>query len=207
MAKGNRKPRTEQQKERMRQYNASKTPEERREQARKAIAARWGNTKKPPLNIAEIIEDACSEGATVQSICAVMSICRETWYKWRDTYPEIDAAYKRGRSVEHDRLVNKLVEVALKGNVAAICFALKTRHNYVDSGVGAAIENKVQINFQLPGALKPEEYLKTLTATAEIIPPATAEKALAKPGVKRAVIRQLTRGDGKEPKTDANGSL
>ena len=113
-----------------------------------------------------------------------------------ETSPEFKAAVQAGRQYEHDALVNKLVEVALKGNVAALCFALKTRHNYNDTGSGnAVIENKVAITFQLPAALSSADYLKSLTATAEVIKPGDAARALAQPGVKGKVLKQLAMED------------
>jgi hypothetical protein len=98
-----------------------------------------------------------------------------------------------GRQYEHDALANKLIELALKGNISALIFALKSRHNYVDSGVGAAtvVENKVSVNFVLPDALKPEQYVETLAANAQVIAPSDARRALAAPGVKGKVLRKL----------------
>ncbi len=195
----------------------NRTPEtrkKRRQQAQRQWATRKaGNpdggaqigkpSPEPPNNAAEIIETASEEGCTVLNICAALGIGRETFTRWRDQYPHIEAAFRAGRGREHDRLVNKLTEMALRGNVTAIIFSLKSRHNYIDSGVGAVVENKVAITFQLPGSLSPEEYLKTLTAQTEVIRPEQAEKALAQPGVKRAVIRQLVRGEA-ERKTDGD---
>jgi hypothetical protein len=59
--------------------------------------------------------------------------------------------------------------------------------------VGAAVqvENKVAITFSLPDSLAPAAYLKTLTATAEVIAPDDAARALAKPGVKGKVLKAL----------------
>jgi hypothetical protein len=171
----------------------ARSPEEVREQALKAIRARWKDKTQVTPAALELARMASEQGATVASICDVLEIGREKFYRWMDSVPAFAAAIKEGRSIEHDRLVNKLVEVALKGNVAALCFALKSRHNYVDTGAGAAtIENKVSVNFILPDAMRPDDYLKTLTASAEIIAPRDAARALAKPGVKRAVLRELT---------------
>jgi hypothetical protein len=168
------------------------TPEERREAARKAIMARWRDKTKVTAATLELVRDACAEGATVGSICAVLNISRDTFYRFRDTYPAFAEVIKEGRSIEHDRLINKLVEVALTGNVAALCFALKSRHNYNDSGAGTAvIENKVSVNFILPDALKPEQYLQTLTATAEIVKPQDVTRVLARPGVKGKLLKAL----------------
>src|SRR5262245_45767734 len=108
-----------------------------------------------------------------------------------DSSPEFAAAVNEGRSIEHDRLVNKLVEMALGGNVAALIYALKARHGLLDNQVNQVIENKVAITFQVPEAMRPEDYLKSLTATSQVIPASDAARALAKPGVKRAVLKEL----------------
>lgn len=169
------------------------TDEEKADAARRALAARWKDkTKVTPVTL-ELVKHACASGATVGNIIDVLEISERTFYRFMDHSAEFAAAVKQGRSIEHDRLVNKLVEMALKENVTSLIFALKSRHNYVDSGVGAAtlVENKVAITFQLPDALNPEDYLKTLTAKTRVIKPSDAARALAKPGVKGAVIKQL----------------
>ncbi len=178
---------------------AKMTPEERREVALKAIHARWKDKTKVTPATLELVREACADGATVGNICAVLGISDWTFRHWKDTVPAFAEAAKAGRGIEHDRLANKLVEMALQGNVACLIFALKSRHNYNDAGIGnAVIENKVAITFQLPDAMKPEQYLRTLAATAEVIKPADAARALAKPGVKGKVLKEL----GKEAADD-----
>jgi hypothetical protein len=147
---------------------------------------------KPGPDAFELVGLACGMGATVKRICEVLDIPEGKFRKFMED-PEFAEAVKSGKQYEHDSLVNKLVDVALKGNVAALCFALKTRHNYVDAGVGGAtpIENKVSINFILPDAMKPEAYLTALAASAQVIAPGDADRALAAPGVKGRVLRQL----------------
>ncbi len=173
------------------------TPEERSEEMRRRVMARWMKAdpfrNKPTKEAIELVRMACELGATQKRICEVLDIS-ETKFKRFLEDPAFAAAVKGGRAYEHDSLVNKLTELALKGNIAAIIFALKSRHNYVDSGVGAAtlVENKVSINFTLPDALPAEKYLQTLTATAEVIAPRDAFAALAQPGVKGKVLKQLS---------------
>jgi len=169
------------------------TQEEKADAARRALAVRWKDKTKVTPATLDLVKHACASGATVGNIIDVLEISERTFYRFMDQSTEFAAAVKSGRSIEHDRLVNKLVEMALMGNVPSLIFALKSRHNYVDSGVGAAtlVENKVAITFQLPDALKPEDYLKTLTATAEVIKPGDAARVLAKRGVKGAVMKQL----------------
>lgn len=58
-------------------------------------------------------------------------------------------------------------------------------------GAATLVENKVSINFTLPDALGAEQYLQTLTATAEVIAPSDAVRALGKPGIKGKVIKAL----------------
>lgn len=169
------------------------TPEEVVEEMRRRIMLRWKDkTKVCPATI-ELVRHACAMGAAVGRIVDVLAISERTFYRFMDTSPEFAAAVKSGRSIEHDRLCNKLVEMALQGSVPSLIFALKSRHNYVDSGVGATtlVENKVSITFTVPDSLKPEQYLQTLTATAEVIAPGEAARALSKPGVKRAVLKEL----------------
>jgi hypothetical protein len=173
------------------------TPEERSEEMRRRVMMRWQkadplrNTPTPAA--IELVRLACGIGATVQRICEVLDIPEKKFRRFMETSPEFKAAVQAGRQYEHDALANKLIELALRGNISALIFALKSRHNYVDSGVGAAtvVENKVSVNFVLPDALKPEQYVETLAANAQVIAPSDARRALAAPGVKGKVLRKL----------------
>jgi len=173
------------------------TPEQRGEEMRRRVMLRWQKhdplRNRPTTEAIELVKYACSIGATVKNITDVLDI-PEGKFRTFMKDPDFAAAVKAGRSYEHDSLCNKLIELALKGNIAAIIFSLKSRHNYVDSGVGAAalVENKVAITFQLPDSLSPEKYLKALTVTAEVIKPDDVTRALAAPGVKNKVLRQLS---------------
>lgn len=178
---------------RMAKTDKPMTEQERREEMRRRIMIRWRDKTKVTPATLELVKHACADGATVSNICHVLEINEHTFYRWKDTVPEFANAVREGRRIEHDRLVNKLTEVALAGNVTALIFALKSRHNYVDSGVGAAtlVENKVAITFQLPDSLSPKQYLETLTAGATTIAPSDARRALDKPGVKTKVMKEL----------------
>jgi len=167
------------------------TEEERRDAARRAIMARWKDKTQVTPATLELVREACADGATVGNICAVLGISDWQFRAWRDKYPEFAEAVKAGRMIEHDRLVNKLVSMALDGNVACLIYCLKARHGLLDNQVNNVIENKVAITFQLPDAMKPEQYLKTLAATAEVIAPGDAGRALAKPGIKGKVLKEL----------------
>lgn len=176
------------------------TTEERSEEMRRRVMARWQKAdpfrNKPTKEAVELVRLACEMGATKKRICEVLDISESKFDRFMKD-AEFAAAVKGGRQYEHDALVNKANELAMKGNVACIIFLLKSRHNYVDSGVGAAtlVENKVSIEFKLPDSLSPAKYLETLTAQA----PIDVTRALANPGVKQQVIKQLAIEAKKEP--------
>ena len=164
----------------------------RSEQAR---IAKYAKTRKgeaplePPENAVEIVRKASERGCLTSQIATALGVSRTTWGLWRERYPELDAAYREGHKVEHDALVGKLFEMAMDGNVTSILFALKCRHGYQDTG-GVVVENKVSINFQLPAALSPADYVKTIAATSELVPPEKAKEFVAMPEVKQALKKE-----------------
>lgn len=171
------------------------SPEEISDMKRKAIMARWKDKTKVTPATLELVREACADGATIGNICSVLGISEWQFRAWKDKYAEFAEAVKNGRQIEHDRLVNKLVEMALNGNVACLIYALKARHGMLDNQVNNVIENKVAITFQLPDAMRPEDYLKALTVEAQVIRPGDAARALAKPGVKGKVLKELSRSE------------
>ena len=91
-----------------------------------------------------------------------------------------------GRAVEHDKLVGALFEAATKkGNITAAIFLLKARHGYVE-GV-PFVQNSVSINYTIPAAMTPEQYVKAIEAEAQIVKPDVAGRLLSDGKVKRAL--------------------
>ena len=169
----------------------------RSEQARAAkleqfAAARAGRTDAQkgifmPKNAEETIRKAAENGCTTTQIAKALGISRTAWGEWLERYPNIAEAYRQGKAVEHDTLVGALFKAATEGkNIVAAIFLLKARHGYTDTGA-TLVENRVSINFQLPAALSPAEYVKTITATAEIVPPETAQALAGNPKVRDAM--------------------
>src|SRR5437016_6188266 len=91
------------------------TPEKVSEQARRNIMNRWRDKSQCTAPVLELVRMACAEGATVGNICTVLDISERKFYRWLDEFPEFAATVKAGRGIEHDRLVNKLVQMALSG--------------------------------------------------------------------------------------------
>jgi hypothetical protein len=174
--------------------NANMTPEQKEKQTAhlRSIVAKSNEATKalftidPPANAAEVIRQASENGCTTKQIAGAFGVSRGIFDRWVNDYPDIAAAYRDGRKVEHDVLVGALYGAAIKGNITAAIFLLKARHGYTDQG-GVVVENRVSINFQLPAALSPEEYVRSIAATAEAVPPEKAARLLADGKVKKAL--------------------
>jgi len=169
---------------------AKLTPEQRRALSKLATSTQWGDKAKPPANITTLIEEASENGATIANICAHLNVSRDTFYRWRDNYPEIDAALRRGKNVQNDRLINKLFDLAMKGNPACLIFACKVLAGLRENEP-TIIQNTVAIQYRMPDALTPEAYLERLKSNSKLIPPAQVERVLEKPGVKAGVLREI----------------
>lgn len=78
---------------------------------------------------------------------------------------EVQEGLDRGRAKEHDKLVAKLHELAMEGNVTAVIFALKARHAYREGEAPEGGITNVQVNINLPSAMAPEEYQRMVDMT------------------------------------------
>ena len=114
--------------------------------------------KNPPANATDVIETMAASGNDQRNIAKALGVSYPVWLRWKDEYPEIQEALDQGRAVEHDLLVGSLLESATKQkNVTAAIFLLKTRHGYRENE-NLAEGPKIQINFELPGAVDPKTY-------------------------------------------------
>jgi hypothetical protein len=185
---------------------ANKKPKPRDpEAARRQALAQWSDPEKrakllagarkplePQQDAADLIQKACENGCTVLQIAEALGVSQQTLRRWRDERPEIEQAFQVGRAVEHDRLVNSLFTAATqKGNITAAIFLLKARHGYVE-GV-PLVQNSVSVNFTLPGAMTPEQYVKTLTVEAQLLQPEQARQLAGDRKVRKALKNELSR--------------
>jgi transposase-like protein len=175
------------------------------ESARKQAKEQWANNREkmlaatrkanridPPDNAAELIRHGAENGATLEQMSKALGVSPHTLERWRDEHPEIEQALQQGRRVEHDRLVGALFDQAVnKANTTAAIFLLKARHGYVE-GV-PLVQNSVSVNFTLPGAMSPEQYVKTLTVEAQIVKPEQARQLASDRKVTRALKSELSR--------------
>jgi hypothetical protein len=189
---------------------ANKAPKKRDPEAARAQArAQWSDPEKrkrllagvrkakviePPTNAAEIVQKACENGCTNDQIATALGIGRKLLNEWKERYPAIEEAFHLGRAVEHDALVNSLfVAATQKGNITAGIFLLKARHGYVE-GV-PLVQNSVSVNFTLPGAMTPEQWVKSLTVEAQLVQPEQARALASEPKLRKTLKNELYRHD------------
>lgn len=122
-----------------------------------------GRPKTPlPKNAAKIIETVAASGASLRGVCKSLHVSYTTLNRWMDENPELKEAFERGREMERQTLHSSIYDTATKGEgrdkLLAAMFLLKSRHGYRE-GEQEQQGNRVQINFQLPGAKPMETYV------------------------------------------------
>lgn len=108
------------------------------------------------------IENMAANGHPEYAICRALNIgSPHTWSRIKKEDERAVAALEAGRAAEHQALYGKLYEKAMNGETVALLFLLKTRHGYVE-GEKPAEPGRVQVTFNLPAPLKPEQYGRTI---------------------------------------------
>lgn len=129
------------------------------------------------------IRELASEGHSEKSISYQLGLARDGLQKLkkRPGGELIEKAIFEGRQKEHMSLRNKLYEKAMAGEVVPLLFLLKSQHGYVEARE-APMPSAVNVQIQMPGAMKPGEYAKLIEAIPE-----------AKDGVDQISAPRLTR--------------
>lgn len=117
---------------------------------------------QPPKNAVQIIQAATAKGATKKGCAHALEVSDETLDRWFMEHAELKEAFDKGKEKERQTLHDVLYETATRGTgkdkLIAAMFLLKSRHGYRE-GEQEAVANRVQINFQLPGAKPLEAYV------------------------------------------------
>lgn len=108
----------------------------------------------------QLVERMAAGGLSDAAIAKALKMNRETFRFCRRRQPEVEEALQRGRSAEEHALFSKLHEAAMKGNVVAAIFLLKSRHGYRDQG--NATDERPNIVINLPDAVSPDSYLQRI---------------------------------------------
>lgn len=87
--------------------------------------------------------------------------------------PEAKALWQEALSVERDALLNALFNKAMEGDSKSAQFLLAARHGMSEKQT-ETVGERVNITFQLPAALSPDQYTKLVKSNDE--PAALTEK-------------------------------
>ena len=74
-----------------------------------------------------LLEGWARKGYRDRDIADRIGISVSTLYEWKNKYKEFSDALKKGKEVIDFEVENKLLELALEGNITAIIFWLKNR--------------------------------------------------------------------------------
>jgi hypothetical protein len=122
--------------------------------------------KNAPSGCAAETRALAATGNSVRGIAAYFGTSVDTFNRWMDEDAELAEAFANGRENERMTLHNSLfVAATQKANATAAMFLLKARHGYRE-GDQSEQSNRVQIVFNLPGAMTAAEY-KTIEAIAK----------------------------------------
>lgn len=108
-----------------------------------------------------LISELAGRGVSECNIAKALGMSHDTFARIKREDKHAAAALTEGKAVEHDALLNPLFEAATKGNIVAAMFLLKCRHGYREQ-VDLTPQNAVQITFQIPGALAPDQYTRLI---------------------------------------------
>ena len=126
--------------------------------AKKKGAVTGRPLKQPPAGAAYKVRELASEGHSTVGIAERFNVSVDTFNRWTDEDPELKFALAKGRERERFTLHNSLYLAATEGgNASAAMFLLKSRHGYRE-GDQTEQGNRVNIVFQLPGAMPLEQF-------------------------------------------------
>jgi hypothetical protein len=108
------------------------------------------------------ITDLASRGFSERDISRALGVSQSTFTRFKSEDEAVQDALDAGRSIEHLALYGKLYEKAMGGDIVALLFLLKCRHGYRET-LDITQTNAVQIVFQIPAALAPDDYAKLIT--------------------------------------------
>jgi hypothetical protein len=111
----------------------------------------------PPATAKDDIRALAATGFSKRGIAAHFSVSLHILQRWLDEDEELQESFNVGRDQERFALHNALYRRAMTGDGPSAMFLLKSRHGYRE-GDQADQANRVQITFNLPGALKAEDY-------------------------------------------------
>jgi len=132
--------------------------------------------KQPPADAEKVIRELSATGHAIIGIAQALGTSKDTLARWFDENETLKAALDQGREKERHTLHNVLYQAAtVDKNCTAAMFLLKARHGYREGDQNEQA-NRVNIVFQLPGAMPLDQFgdFKNDTDSAKQLPKSTA---------------------------------
>lgn len=117
----------------------------------------------------EQIEELAEEGYMTDQVSVALGICPATFYNKQKIYPEMAAAYKRGRIKSNGAVTSAMFEKAKKGDTGSMVFWLcnrdpdnwqnvqKREHTGKDGGPIETTQKVIRMTTQSPNESKPSD--------------------------------------------------
>lgn len=127
----------------------------------------WRETA--PEDIAAQIERLASQHMSIARIAVELGTSRATFSRWLADDPILRECYDRGKARAEHELYMLIVDGARNGdklNMPAV-YALNNRHGWRSEQSESA--GRVNITFNLPGALSRDDYMRTIVAEPAVL--------------------------------------
>lgn len=127
---------------------------------------------QPPADVYATIQQMATEHKSLKLIARELGTNPEMLRRWMTDDPQLQWAFESGRAVAEHELKMQMVEAGRENdklNLNALVM-LKCMHGWRE-GEGNEQASRVNITFNLPGALSREDYTKTVSSIHEQQPP------------------------------------
>jgi hypothetical protein len=127
--------------------------------------------KSLPANGLDIIRQMARNGCQETKIAQALGLSFKTWVRLRKEDPEARAVWEEARAIEHDAIMGKLFQLGMEeDNAGALMFLMRARHGYRDQGsTDPADASRPIVNIVLPSPMRPEDYVKLIEASPEVL--------------------------------------
>lgn len=139
------------------------------ESVRTKVPALTGRPQKhPPIDAARRIEEAASEVPRMSTVALAMRVSRDTLRNWLKADPELAQAFEWGKAAFERRCVMRIETRSKDQERPAVddYFLLKTLCGYREGDQGEQT-SRLNITFNLPGAMTREQFERSVVATQE----------------------------------------
>ncbi|MEX2125601.1 MAG: hypothetical protein WD795_17060 [Woeseia sp.] len=107
----------------------------------------------------DLIQQAAADGVSKQTIAHRLGVAVKTFRDLLARDEQAQESFDLGNAANETELRDLLMEKARAGNVTAAIYLTKARHGWTE---GEAPDLRPNVIINLPGALSPDQYLKTI---------------------------------------------